>query len=188
MKDILYYAQLALESVVSVFGLRPYEEPKYAVIGAAQAAEIRRYAPRIAAEASVAGEGEAASEAAFRALFGYISGGEKIAMTTPVASRSSAGSMRMQFFLPARYSAETAPPPSDPRIRVLALPEATLAVVRFSGRGTPEAVAERRGELLAALASSGWRPVGEPVVLFYDPPFTIPFLRRNEVAVEVAPR
>ena len=188
MKDILYYAQLALESAASVFGLRPYEEPKYTVIGAAQAAEIRRYEPRVAAEASVPGQGEAASEAAFRALFAYISGQEKIAMTTPVATQPASGAVRMQFFLPSSYSAETAPRPADPRIRVVALPEATFAAVRFSGRGTPEAVGERKRELLAALASSAWRPAGEPVVLFYDPPFTLPFLRRNEVAVEVAPR
>ena len=64
-------------------------------------------------------------------------------MTAPVATEASAGRVRMQFFLPARYTPESAPKPVDPRIRIVSLPEERLAVVRFSG--TP------------------WRPTGTPV-------------------------
>ncbi|HEX6156898.1 MAG TPA: heme-binding protein [Burkholderiales bacterium] len=94
MKDFLYFAQLTLESLVSVFGVRLYEEPRYSVL-----------------------EARAGVDEAFRALFAYISGAEKVAMTTPVATRSGQGALRMQFFLPARYSAASAPRPQDARIR-----------------------------------------------------------------------
>jgi len=176
-----------LESAVSVFGVRPYEQPHYAVLERLlHGVEIRRYAPRVAAEASVVGE-DAGGEA-FGALFRYISGEEKIAMTAPVATEAGAGRLRMQFFLPARYTAENAPRPIDPRIRIVPLPEERLAVVRFSGRTTAERVERHTTTLLEALGGSSWRPTGTPVLLGYDPPFTLPFLRRNEVAVRVAPR
>lgn len=87
----------------------------------------------------------------------------------------------MQFFLPARYSAASAPRPQDARIRLVELPEETLAVLRFSGRATSERVERYRNQLLGAVEASG-----EPVLFVYDPPFTIPFLRRNEVAVQVS--
>lgn len=183
MKELLYYTQLALESVASVFGLRPYEAPRYEVLESARQVEVRRYVPRVAAEASV--HGEDAGDEAFRALFGYISGDEKIAMTTPVATRAEGDALRMQFFLPRRYAGADAPRPRDPRIRIVELPEETLAVLRFSGRARPEEIERQEERLLEALASSSWKTAGEPVVFVYDPPFTIPFLRRNEVAVRV---
>jgi len=187
MKDLLYYAQLALESIVAVFGVRPYEQPEYAVLETlARGAEIRYYAPRVAAEASAVGE-QASSEA-FDALFRYISGAEKIAMTAPVATEKDAGGVRMQFYLPARYSAASAPKPADPRIRIIALPEERVAVMRFSGRASAERVEHQTATLVEALKQAGWQPTGSPVLLGYDPPFTLPFLRRNEVAVSVAPR
>ena len=185
MKDLLYYARLALESAASVFGLRPYEAPRYEVIGAASQVELRRYAPRRAVEAKVRGPG--ARDEAFRALFRYICGSEKIAMTTPVATRGGTDEVRMQFFLPARYQDAAAPVPFDRRLRLVELPEETLAVLRFSGRATPHELAQQKSRLLAAVAAAGWRPTGEAVVFTYDPPFTLPFLRRNEVAVKVAP-
>lgn len=183
MRDLLYYTQLALESVASVFGLRPYEAPPYHVLESARPVEVRRYAPRVAAEATV--RGSEAGDEAFRTLFRYISGDEKIAMTTPVASRAEGDAVRMQFFLPARYAAADAPKPLDPRIRIVALPEETLAVVQFSGRATPEEIERQEERLLEEIASSSWKKAGEPVVFVYDPPFTIPFLKKNEVAVKV---
>jgi hypothetical protein len=75
----------------SLFGVRSgYEAPRYEVIGRLdEAIEIRRYGPRLAAEAVVSGPGEeAARDAAFRILFDYISGAnrasEEVAMTVPV--------------------------------------------------------------------------------------------------------
>ena len=51
----------------------------------------------------------------------------------------------------------------------------------------PDEVSRRKRELVETLKPSAWRPAGEPVALFYDPPFALPFLRRNEVAVPVEP-
>jgi hypothetical protein len=63
-----------------------------------------------------------------------------------------------------------------------------VAVLRFSGVPNPAAVAEARARLVAALPATRWDAAGEPVAWFYDPPWTIPALRRNEIAVPVVPR
>jgi hypothetical protein len=84
-------------------------------------------------------------------------------------------------------TAETAPTPTDPRICIVELPEEAIAAVTFTGLAPKPVLDEKKRILLGALAGSIWRPAGEPYTLFYDPPFTIPPLRRNEVAVAVAP-
>ncbi len=113
--------------------------------------EIRRYAPRLAAETEVAGTAVEARNAAFRILFAYITGGnavgekiamtapvaagrraETIAMTTPVESAPNAGGVRMRFLPPARYTATTAPRPTDARVRLVPIPDETMAILRFS--------------------------------------------------------
>lgn len=211
MRDVLYYAQLALESVVGVFGVRLYEEPRFAVVDRpAEGVEVRRYDPRLAAEVEEEGVDDAARNRAFSALFAYIAGGnagdagaEKIAMTTPVEVGAGAERIamtmpvetagddglrtRMRFFLPAAR-ARAAPRPTDPRVRLVELPAETFAVRRFGGRAGAADVARQRARLQDALEGSAWKPAGEPVTLFYDAPFTLPFARRNEVAIPVVPR
>ncbi|CAA9349798.1 MAG: hypothetical protein AVDCRST_MAG90-2375 [uncultured Microvirga sp.] len=127
------------------------------------------------------------SPVASAASSGAGAAGRDIAMTSPVATAGDAGGMTMRFFLPAKITRETAPVPNDERVRIVTVPEETIAALTFSGRGTSSLVAERKRELLGALAGSPWSPAEEPYTLFYDPPFAIPFLRRNEVAVRVAP-
>ncbi len=183
------------------------EEPAYEVVGRAGAAEIRRYGPRIAAETDIEGGAEAARNDGFRRLAGYIFGGNhgaariamtapvaqapsdgtRIAMTAPVAQASSgAGRWTIRFFMPAEWTLATLPVPNDPAVRLVEVPGETVAVLRFSGDRGAGAVAAREAELLGSLAGSAWVPQGEPVAWFYDPPWTLPWLRRNEVAVRVA--
>jgi SOUL heme-binding protein len=94
----------------------------------------------------------------------------------------------MRFFLPRALSRDTAPEPADARVRVVEVPGETVAVLRFSGSTGDARIAERKEALLRELRGSAWEPAGEPVFLGYDPPFTPPPLRRNEVAVPVRRR
>lgn len=209
MKQILVPAAASLMlSACSLFGIRSgYEEPRYRVIETlSEDIELRRYPPRLAAEVELEGtEGGVPRGAAFRVLFDYISGKNRsaaeIAMTVPVETKADAetiemtapvetsiaddGAFRMRFFLPASYDRESAPEPLDPRVRLVTLPEQDLAVIRFSGPGGEVAVTKKTDELLQRLGETAWRPAGAVSALFYDPPWTIPFLRRNEVAVPV---
>ncbi len=203
--NIVFYSSLAFQSLIGVFGLRLYEEPRYDVIARLDdRVEIRRYAPRLAAEVEAAG-GQAKTDEAFRLLFAYIAGAnqaaeggakiamtvpvevrrsEKVAMTVPVQVSPSGETMRMLFYLPAELTAATAPKPADPRVRIITVPGETIATLRFSG--SPDAAPARQADLLDSLKPSRWRSAGVPYMLSYDPPFTLPFLRRNEAAVVVA--
>jgi hypothetical protein len=119
---------------------------------------------------------------------GEAGGRAKIAMTTPVEMANAGSRVAVRFFLPRTLSRETAPQPADGRVRIVAVPSETVAALRFSGSTEDARVAERKAALLRMLRDSAWLPVGEPVFLGYDPPFTPPFLRRNEVAVPVRRR
>jgi SOUL heme-binding protein len=205
----LYYLITFAESIISVFGLRGlYEQPRYLVeqvLG--QGVEIRRYEPQSAIEATVqADDRDKAASEAFRLLFRYITGAnrssERIVMTAPVRSSDSSqrismtipvetaapssGALRMRFFLPRSVAMAGAPAPLDPRLRLVEVPAATIAALRFSGLSNAQARAEHRTLLLEALSKSSRRPEGEVFILNYDPPFSIPFLRRNEVAVKLS--
>ncbi|WP_366518513.1 heme-binding protein [Bradyrhizobium sp.] len=205
-QTITYYGALVLESAAGVFGIRLYEEPRYDVVARlGESVEIRRYAPRVAAEVDMAAADEAGRNAAFQLLFSYIAGAnraasgkdniamtapvavggkELVAMTVPVQTTAATGAGHMRFFLPAKYTLASAPKPLDPRVRLVGVPEEQVAALRYAGSGADSEV--RRAELIEKLGSTKWRPVGEAYTLFYDAPFTLPFLRRNEAAVAVA--
>jgi hypothetical protein len=205
MSGFFYYLLTFAESVTSVFGIRfPYEQPHYVVIqDLPQAVEIRRYDPREAIEATVQGSNrDKAANEAFSLLFGYITGAnqraqkiamtapvrtgsERIAMTVPVTTMGSDDRVSMRFFLPRAVAKAGAPEPLDPRLHLVHVPAMTIAALRFSGIAT-QTERDRKAVLLKdVLSHSAWKPDGEIFQFSYDPPFTIPFLRRNEVAVTV---
>jgi SOUL heme-binding protein len=112
-----------------------------------------------------------------------------MAMTAPVEMASTTpGRVTMRFFLPRSVVTSGVPEPLDNLVRVVTVAPATLAVLRFSGQLNEAVCAAHQEVLLNRLARSKWQATGQPSLLAYDPPFTIPFLRRNEVAVEVVPR
>lgn len=204
LQNIQGFVAAAANAAWSVVGIVSEEEPRHEVIARLGEVEIRRYAPRLAAETLVQGEENAARGEGFNRLAGYIFGGNKgerriamtapvaqeparIAMTAPVAQEATPDGWRIRFFLPAEITAETAPEPRDSRVLITPVPAQTLAVLRFAGSTGPAAVAEKTAALLAALAGTAWHPAGQPLAWFYNPPWTLPPLRRNEVALPVTP-
>jgi hypothetical protein len=109
-------------------------------------------------------------------------------MTAPVATETAESGVRMEFFLPAGYTAESAPTPTDDSVTVRTVPGRTLAVRPFSWWATDGRVERKARDLLATLVEHGVRASGEPFLMQYEGPGVAPFLRRNEVAVEVSPR
>ena len=107
-------------------------------------------------------------------------------MTSPVEVNARGGSMTMRFFMPAAYSMAELPEPTDPRVKLVAVPSVTVAVLRYSGSTMDANTKAKTAMLLDVLQSSKWKPAGPSKAFFYNPPWTIPFLRRNEVLVEVA--
>jgi hypothetical protein len=185
------------------------EEPRFTVTERVGEVEIRQYDNRLAADVVVTGSEEDARSAGFRLLADYIFGNntsrtsipmtapvaqqparnEKIPMTAPVAqSRGPGGSWRVRFFMPSKYTLATLPKPNNPAVQIVEVPGETMAVLRFSNSRDAAHVEEKTNELMRTLAASRWLPSGDPVAWFYDPPWTLPFFRRNEVAVTVRAR
>lgn len=160
--------------------------------------EIRTY-PEVAVATTTAPD----ANRAFGRLFRYITGsnvsgdeiamtapvasrGEKIEMTAPVATRSEPGEVYMEFFLPEEYAASTAPAPTESSVTIESQPPRTLAVLSFSGYATDDRVQRHSEKLLDALETFGVETASEPFLLQYNDPFTPPFMRTNEVAIEIA--
>jgi len=194
----------------SVIGVRDgTEEPAYEVVEHIGDIEIRTYGPRIAAQTLVEGAQSDALSAGFRRLAGYIFGGnrakakiamtapvgqsgastsEKIAMTAPVASALAPdGRWVVQFFMPKDRSLASLPEPDDARVELVTVAAQRFAVLRYTGLGSVATQDQKRAELLAGLQAARRTTVVAPVAWFYDPPWAIPFLRRNEMAVELLP-
>jgi effector-binding domain-containing protein len=181
-----------------------YREPAHAVEDRDGDFEIRRYAPVLAAEVTTSGDRNTAIGAGFRLLADYIFGNntkkqaiemtapvtqqrsEKIAMTVPVTQQAAGSDWIVRFIMPAAYTLETLPVPNDQRVRIVAVPEKRVAAVRFSGRSTDENLSQHRSELEAWMKSRGLKAAGEPTVAFYNPPWSLPFLRRNEYLIQLA--
>ena len=181
------------------------EEPPFQSRLRAGAFEVRDYPALVAADVEVDGDQGQAANRGFRILAGYIFGGnarrEPIAMTAPVvlvrtdaptapgfvAPSNGRGRWRVRFFLPHALALETLPRPRDPRIVLARAPASRWAVVRFSGLAHPAAADAKAAELRAWMATRGLPVGGPPSLAQYDPPWTLWFLRRNEVLIPVAP-
>ena len=178
------------------------EEPKYSVLLKEDAFELRQYAPQLVAETAVNGDMDAASSQGFRAIADFIFGNNKapgqnasakIAMTAPVtvqprANESSlreAKDWRIQFVMPSEYTMATLPKPNNQAVQLREVPAQRFAVLRYAGLNTESKVEDKTNELLAWVKTKNWQMVGSPQLSRYDPPWTLPMWRRNELRVEV---
>ena len=116
---------------------------------------------------------------------------ETIEMTAPVTmTPESERQWKMAFSMPSKYTMETLPKPTDKRVKLVPVAARTVAVVRYSGTFNDD---ENRDESLSILQTwlkdhPEYIMVGKPFFAGYDPPFTLPFLRRNEVLIEIKPK
>lgn len=186
------------------------EEPPHTIVEKAGAFEVRRYEPMVVAEVAQTGERWSAVNDGFRLLADYIFGrnapkakiamtapvtqapakGEKIAMTAPVTQTQGAAGAEwvVGFVMPKGSRLETMPAPLDPQVKLRAIPARTVATLRFSGLARTQTLEQKSADLQAELRRRGLEAAGPVTFAYYDPPWTLPFMRRNEVMVEVAPR
>jgi hypothetical protein len=187
------------------------EQPTYTVLKPLRAApaddhkvdyEIRRYAAyavaltELPSAVELDADGALAADAmgsGFGKLAGYIFGANEanrtLAMTMPVetvAAPKAGANGTMAFYLGPSSAAGSFPEPADGNVRVQVVPARTVAVVRFAGFATTGAVERTRRALGAQLAQDGVNVRKQPLsVLQYNPPYTLPHRRRNELAVPV---
>jgi len=179
------------------------EQPKYRVILAENNIELREYAPLLLAEVEVSGERKEAINQGFKMLADYIFGNnvsktkmgmtapvtselnEKLAMTAPVMQQGQEDKWKVRFVMPTGYTLDTLPKPNSSRINLIPIPTKRFVVIRFSGLAGEDNIQLHTEELKAYISEKKLKTVGSPVLAFYNPPWTLPFLRRNEVMIEV---
>ena len=201
MKRKIAAAFLILGLLSSAEEVMAVEEAKYTVVERQGDLEIREYAPCVLAEVVVAAELEEAGDQAFSKLFRYISGDnrargkiamtapvaqearEKIAMTAPVGQERTPTGYAVSFMMPAGYTLETLPVPTDPAVKLRQVPARRMAAIRYSGSWNEAGFQKHKRELEGWMRAKGLEAAGEAVWARYNPPFMPWFLRRNEVLI-----
>ena len=180
------------------------EQARYQVVDRNDNTEIREYPSAIVAETEVSGERNEAIGQGFRTIADYIFGNntsaqkvamtapvtqqrvEELAMTAPMTQQGDGLTWRVRFFMPAGLTIETLPRPNNPSVKLKKLSGKRFAVIRFSGVANQESLKLHTEELNRFVRRKHLNALSSPAYAFYNPPWTLPFLRRNEVMVEIA--
>jgi hypothetical protein len=202
---MLRAAAFAAFVAFALSGCSSVAEPPFSIVKAEPPFEVRDYASVIVAETKTQGDRDQAINAGFRVLADFIFGnntadteiamtapvtqaeGKEIAMTAPVTQTENGGIWTIGFVMPANYTIATLPRPIDPRVTIREVPARRVAVVVYSGFSGESDVRDQTAALQRWMARAGLAAAGSPVVARYDPPWTMPMFRRNEIQIEVAP-
>jgi hypothetical protein len=182
------------------------EEPAFTVIKKEASFEVRAYDPYCLAETTVyTDDFSDAGNVGFRRLFRYIQGenqsqtkipmtapvglekppSEKIPMTAPVAQSATSAGYRVWFVMPQGATLDRLPKPTNPQVEIRCLPARHVAVIRYSGGWGKSRYEAHTAKLLDWIKKQNLSPQGPPVLSRYNSPFSLWFLRRNEVQVDV---
>jgi DNA gyrase inhibitor GyrI len=180
------------------------EQARYQVVERNDNIEIREYPASIVAETEVSGERNLAIGQGFRTIADYIFGNnnsvqkvamtapvtqqrvETLPMTAPVTQQGDGLTWRVRFFMPAGLTIETLPRPNNPSVKLKEISGKRFAVIGFSGVASQESVKLHMEELNRFVRAKHLNASSAPTYAFYNPPWTLPFLRRNEVMLEIA--
>jgi len=187
-------------------GCASIASPKYTVLEHREGYEVRQYNGYLLAETEVRGPYKESLNQGFRILFDFISGNnegkipiemtapvlqeakpgpQKIEMTAPVLMESQEDRNVIAFIMPAKYTMQTLPRPGDPRVTIRETPPRKVAVLAYSWYATEERVRKETDRLRSLLARDGIRPTSSFRSAQYNPPWTLPFFRRNEIMVDL---
>jgi len=196
IKVLKYCLIILLFNIFSIKQTMSYEEPKYKIIESTDIYEIREYGDRLAVEIEYSNE-----DSGFRYLFNYISGenkssekvkmtvpvtqSAKIDMTSPVTQLTQDGIMKMQFFLPSKFTLENAPQPTNERVNLVMIKKDIYAVISYSGRLTNQNYSKNYKKLINHLTKDGLDFIEPAIKATFNGPFTLPIFRRNEIMIKI---
>ena len=179
------------------------ELPSYTVTASDGDIEIRQYTPMIIAEVQVEGERREAIGDGFRLLADFIFGNNtvqqeiamtapvqqqqstEIAMTAPVRQQGSGTSWTVSFVMPSHFTMDTLPKPNNDQVTIKQVPGKKYVAIQFSGTASEDNLSEHTQELMAYISENNLKTIGTLKYAFYNPPWTLPFMRRNEVMIEI---
>ena len=187
------------------------EEPKYQVLLKDKTFEVRKYEPTLLAQTTVQADMDKASSQGFRRIADFIFGNNKIAdseqesnknsstkiaMTAPVLTEPLAqiqdqmahsNEWRISFVMPSEYNEKTLPKPNNKEVVITRLTEKYYAVFNYSGLNGADKVQDNSNQLVNWIQQNNLKLIGAPKLARYDPPWTLPMFRRNEILIEIEP-
>lgn len=118
----------------------------------------------------------------------------KIAMTAPVTVEPQSAQTdvraahvwRIHFVMPSQYTMDTIPKPKNDAVTLREVPGKHMVVLKYSGFNTMSRVQQKTDETLAWARAKSLKLLGKPQLSRYDPPWTLPMFRRNEIMLEIA--
>ena len=153
--------------------------------------EIRQY-PRMIFLQTLCNEGEKESKKlSFKILANYIFGGNKkqmkIAMTIPVIEKTNKDSEKctMNFIVPKEYKLDDLPEPMTDKINIIEEQEKTYISITFSGNKTEKSTKKHLDILMQYCKDNHLQINEDPLILGYNPPWTVSFLKTNEILLEI---
>jgi len=157
-----------------IYVMSTIEQPTYASVTRDGAIEIRDYPGLVVAEVTRRGDRQAAVRAGFSPLAGYIfaksRAGETVSMTAPVTqtpAQAADQSWLIRFVMPSKYTLETLPKAAGEDVRLLELPAARRAAIRFSGVVTDALIAQNEASLRAWLVQRAIAIQGVATYAYY---------------------
>ena len=204
MKKLISFLTSIFLTSCTIVGIRTSKEAPYSVVAEFGEIQIRDYPALIIAETEVAADYAASGSIGFKRLAGYIFGnnqqkakldmttpvyrenpGQQIAMTAPVVQQAQDDKWLMAFVMPPGYDLSNLPVPLDDKVVIKEIQAQKVAVLRYSGSLSVERIAEKSRILEDWLTTQHYKPLSKARSAAYDPPWTIPALRRNEVHIEI---
>jgi hypothetical protein len=193
MKSVLLLSLLIMAALLVTAGCSSkragYKTAPYTLSRTSGSFEVRDYPAMMAVETLMTGtEGDAGFSRLFRFISGRNAKAQKIAMTTPVLMSGDETNRTMAFVMPADLQPDRVPTPADAALSVRQIQPGRFAVLRFSGARSPKREEAALAQLKTWMAAEGLGTSSPPVYGYFDPPWTPPFLRRNEVMLRLDPR
>lgn len=205
MKAIIFFLSiLYFLSGCSLVGIQSEEQPSFTVLQEEDKFQVRQYGKLLVAKTVVKGDYKETNNKAFWKLANYIFGEnekkEEISMTAPVIRKPNSKDIlvtepffrekkkekwTMYFVLPSEYTLDTVPKPSDPSVKIQEIPAKTVATIKYTGLLKETNIKEKSAELLDWIKKQGYTPVSLPRSASYNPPWTFPYLRKNEIHIDI---
>ena len=179
------------------------EKPKYQATALTNEIELRSYDTMLVEMVQMSGSRKDAISEGFRVLADYIFGnntleknismtapveqqaGQKISMTAPVQQQQRSNSWMISFVMPKQFTLKTIPKPNNEMVKINEVPAQRFITIRFSGSNSDDNIRKNKSALFNYITQNKINVTGEPKYAFYNPPWTLPFMRRNEIMVQL---
>lgn len=180
------------------------ETPKYNIISSQDSIEVRLYEPMNIATVNVPGSRKESIKKGFRMLADYIFGNnhihkdiqmtapvkqqssKEITMTAPVQQQQKGDVWQISFVMPSKYKIDELPIPNNKAVQIIEIPEQQFIAIQFSGTNSDENIDEHKELLSKYVKEKGINITGSYKYAFYNHPWTLPFMRRNEVLIRAS--